>query len=281
MPGNRLNSTSGRPILAVALRNDHVIGERVLEPAAQGVALNQSDRQQGQPHLGQVLVHRIDTGIGVAAQVRGGACADEPCKQGEIAAQIPDPRESRAPDDGAYRQVLAQRCRRKALPQAILQSADLIEQPRREARALGMVDHAPQGVVLRLEPNGQLVELFIETMRVKRTGIGAMAVFRTAPPDEVLQSRHLAVLHRGGVRSQHDGRAGESLLGDRHDCLSSTFGLMSVARSFGLSRSHGVARAAALPKRSSGLLDRAGTELYQASIESLFDYLCLNLRKLK
>jgi hypothetical protein len=56
---------------------------------------------------------------------------------------------------------------------------------------------------------------------------------------------------------------------------------MLVGPFLGLSRSHGAARAAALPKRSSGLLDRAGTKLYQASIESLFDYLSINLRKLK
>jgi hypothetical protein len=50
---------------------------------------------------------------------------------------------------------------------------------------------------------------------------------------------------------------------------------MLVGPFLGLSRSHGAARAAALPKRSSGLLDRAGTKLYQASIESLFDYLSI------
>ena len=71
---------------AVALGNDHVIGERMLEPAAQGVALNQPDRQQGKPHLAQVLVYRIDAGIGIAAQVRCGARADEAGEQGEIAA---------------------------------------------------------------------------------------------------------------------------------------------------------------------------------------------------
>jgi hypothetical protein len=54
-----------------------------------------------------------------------------------------------------------------------------------------------------------------------------------------------------------------------------------LARSFGLPRSDGVARAAALPKRFSELLDRADTKRYQASIESLFDYLWINLGKLK
>jgi hypothetical protein len=59
-----------------------------------------------------------------------------------------------------------------------------------------MVDHAPQGVLLRFEPDGHLVERVIETMRIEPAGAGALAVLGTASSDELVQSSDLISGHR-------------------------------------------------------------------------------------
>jgi hypothetical protein len=88
---------------------------------------------------------------------------------------------------------------RETVPQARLQGADLIEELRRKARAFGVADHAPQCALIGFEPDGQLIELLMQPMRVERDASGPVAVFSTASPEEVFQSSDLAVGHRGGV----------------------------------------------------------------------------------
>ena len=79
------------------------------------------------------------------------------------------PGERRSPDHGAQRHAGAPPPA-QAMPEPRLQRPDLVEEPRREARALGMVDQTPQCALIRLEPYGQLIELFMETVRVERAG---------------------------------------------------------------------------------------------------------------
>jgi hypothetical protein len=59
-----------------------------------------------------------------------------------------------------------------------------------------VVDHAPQGVLFRFEPDGHLVERVIETMRIKPAGTGAVAVLGAAAPDELVQSGDLVLGRR-------------------------------------------------------------------------------------
>src|SRR5687768_5882538 len=62
----------------------------------------------------------------------------------------------------------------ETLPEARLQRSDLVEKSLREARTLGMVDQTPQGSLVGLEADGQLIELVLETMGVRRPrGLGA------------------------------------------------------------------------------------------------------------
>ena len=51
------------------------------------------------------------------------------------------------------------------MPEPRLQRQDLIEEPRRVARALGVFEQAPECPLIRFEPDGQLIELFIEMMQ--------------------------------------------------------------------------------------------------------------------
>jgi hypothetical protein len=56
-----------------------------------------------------------------------------------------------------------------------------------------MIDHAPQGALIRFEPDGQLVELFIQALRVERRAAGSEAVLGAPPLEEVFKSSDLAL----------------------------------------------------------------------------------------
>jgi hypothetical protein len=55
--------------------------------------------------------------------------------------------------------------------EARLQRADLIEKSLCEARALGMIDQAPQRTLISFEPDDQFIELVVEILQVERAGI--------------------------------------------------------------------------------------------------------------
>jgi hypothetical protein len=54
------------------------------------------------------------------------------------------------------------------MPEARLQRADLIEKSLRDARALGMIDQAPQHNLISFEPDSQFIQLVLESLRVER-----------------------------------------------------------------------------------------------------------------
>jgi hypothetical protein len=48
-----------------------------------------------------------------------------------------------------------------------------------------MADHAPQCALIRFEPDGELIELLMQPMRVEQGTSGPVAVLSTASPEEV------------------------------------------------------------------------------------------------
>jgi hypothetical protein len=148
----------------------------------------------------------------------------------------------------------------ETLPEARLQRSDLIEKSLREARALGMVDQTPQGGLVGLEADGQLIELVLETMGVERAGVGP-------PPEKRSQASDVAVMRLiDRVAIGRARQARESLLGDCHDCLSPFFRVASVGPILG---------SGAQPRHRRGcgtikfpkLFDKTRIRLYQVSIQ--------------
>jgi hypothetical protein len=160
----------------------------------------------------------------------------------------------------------------ETLPEARLQRSDLIEKSLREARALGMVDQTPQGGLVGLEADGQLIELVLETMGVERAGVGP-------PPEKRSQASDVAV--RSLVDRVAIGRARqarESLLGDCHDCLSPFFRVASVGPILG---SGAQPRHRPRPRRRqvSRIFDKTRIRVYQVSIQIHLRFSTKNLTK--
>ena len=83
-----------------------------------------------------------------------------------------------------------------------------------------MVDQAPQRALIRFEPYRQLIELFMETVRVERLGVRPVTMVGAAPAEEVFKSSDLAVVRLIGDRVRRAMPDGEGLVEDRHDRLS-------------------------------------------------------------
>jgi hypothetical protein len=83
-----------------------------------------------------------------------------------------------------------------------------------------VVDQAPQGALIWLEPYRQLIELFIETVRIERGGVRPVTMVGAAPADELIQSSDLAVVGESGDGIGRAKPDRKGLVEARHDRLS-------------------------------------------------------------
>ena len=74
--------------------------------------------------------------------------------------------------------------------------------------------------MIRFEPYRQLIELFMQTVRVERDGVRPVTVLRPAPAEEVLKPSDLAVVRLIGEGVRRAGPDGQGLVEDRQDRLS-------------------------------------------------------------
>ena len=153
--------------LGASLGDDHVAAQHGLEAAAQGIAMHHGDGEERQVALDQVVIDGVDAGVGVAPELGFGARADQPREQGEIAAEVPDSGHGRGPDHAAQGHAGGVGRPGQPLLDTGLQGSDLVEQPRREAGPLGMVEHAPQGALIGFEPDRELGELRVQRAEVQ------------------------------------------------------------------------------------------------------------------
>ena len=88
MPGNRPNSTSGRPMPHAFLGDDRVAGQREFHAAAERIALHQRDGAHVAAEAAVEVVHAVDAATRVGEQVLAVVVADQASEQFEVAAEV-------------------------------------------------------------------------------------------------------------------------------------------------------------------------------------------------
>jgi hypothetical protein len=76
--------------LGAALGDDEIVGQRTFETAAQRIALDQGDRDDGQVHLDRAEVLRLDAGAGVFLQHDAILVPNQIGEEAQIATQVED-----------------------------------------------------------------------------------------------------------------------------------------------------------------------------------------------